>query len=93
MATNKKKRFKRRPKLIQAQFKWYVLSLTLTGAALSVNEFFIGIVVSNVAGGNKPLTMKGHRAVNLFGLVPPPPMGRRPAQWHSGLGSQMGFLG
>ena len=50
MATNKKKRFKRRPKLIQAQFKWYVLSLTLTGAALSVNEFFIGIVVSNLLG-------------------------------------------
>jgi len=33
----------------------------------------ISLVVSNVAGGNKALVLKGHVADYVYGLVPPPP--------------------
>ena len=42
--------FQRRPKIIQDQLRGYAIAMMLTAAALSVNEFVIGMIVSNILG-------------------------------------------
>lgn len=43
-------RFQRKPRIMYRQIRKYVAAMTLTEAALSVNELVIGMIVSNILG-------------------------------------------